>query len=621
MGKQFFVAAAALLLLAPLLPAQDFILQGCYWSCPEDEPGSMPDSSTLAFWTGRMARQAPELSHAGFTYLWLPRLNLPAPAPVQRLLSELREHSIQPIAEIDLRADSAGTLKSQAEQLKDALDLQSFSVISRDDFSPAAYARAIHTLYRQSLSPDLLIKGSPSLGAEAQLQQWLIELLQRLPEKAASEISPRVYDYELREALRRASADSTYDVRLIFERSLRDNSALSGHNIVTLVNHPAYKNQNGERGDRDDVILFPLLAYAYILTNNQIGLPSVFYADYYGGASELEGYLDKVPLRQQIDQIIAAHREYLFNSTSVEYLNRRGTDKASRYASGDSTRVLIYQMDGNSTPAGLANHPSGSKDALVAINFGGDTLRVVQELNMANVQPKDYFTDILGQSLTARATVQAYDSAAAVPNALELLLPPHSYSIWIQGRAKRVMPSRVALSADPHADYIELSWEVAYERKVLGYELERSVSGGPYEKIGSLRPLGNGEASASYLFLDRDVFPNEALAYRVKILDTEGGYEYSPVKRTKLQERKLNFELMESEKPWEKAIRVISNYDAEARLTVFNADGEAVFSKQQTLHRGENRARVDLSALPQGVYFISFQTGQKRRWSTKVVKL
>ena len=621
MRKLLRTIAVLMVFGAPTLTAQDFIMQGCYWSCPDQAPGSLPDSATLAFWVDRMSDQAPGLAYAGFTHLWLPNLTADAPSSIQKLLDRLSEQGIKTIAEVSYQKDSIARLREQMFRLHDSLEVRSFSISEGDQLRAEVYADAITKAYQRGLLPEILIKGSPTFNRSNYLEKWIVEVLRQLSGDAQTDLSPRIYDYSLREALRKSCADSTFDARILFERSIRDQSPLSGYNIVTLVNHPAYKDQDGVADTRDDIIADPILAYAYILTNNQIGLPTVFYGDYYGGLSELDGYLDKQPLRKPIDQLLKAHREFIYNSTSIEYLNRRGNDKQGFYESGDSTRVLIYQIDGNNTPAALTNYPPGNKDVLVAINFGQDTLRLTQQLNMANTAAGDYFTDILEQSLTPKAEVSAYDSTHRVPDAIRLSLPPRSYSIWVQGRAHHVTPSLVELTTDASSDFVELTWETAYERQVLGYEIERSVSGQSFQKLGTVRAMGSGDAAASYLYLDKDVFPNEQLSYRIKVIDTEGDYEYSPEISTRLKERKLNFELLQSRQPNEKAIRVISNYQGQAELRIINASGQEVFSRSQSLKRGENLTRVDLSTLPSGVYFISFSTEKQRRWSTKVVKL
>lgn len=613
-----------LLLLYALsaLPAmgQDFIMQGCYWNCPEDSPQAPIDSATLSFWIKRMEKQAPELSHSGFSFLWLPSIQANSPLEIQHLLSSLEKSGIQPIAELDLGVDSL-SLPQQARDLNRQFNLNAFSLHAKRGLNAATTAKEINQLVLQGKQPKLIAANLPYYNDPKKMGEWAAEVISKLSPQAQQEIDPRVYDLSLREALRRAVADTAFDVRNVFARSIRDASALSGFNIITLVNHPAYKNQNGKTGDWDDPIADPLPGYAYILTNNQIGLPTVYYGDYYGAESELEDYLNKKPLKGKIDQLIKAHKTYIYGSVSIEYLNRFDTDKASHFLAGNAHRTLLFQMDGSATSAGRGSQPAGNKDVIVAINFSNDTLAVVHEINMSNVSVGDVFTDVLGGSLSPIMRVAALDSAHQIPNAVYLVLPPHAYSIWVQGRASTVVSSRVSLAASAQTDYVELNWDVAYESNALGYEVERSVNGRAFKKLAGFRSLNDGPQSAAYLYIDKDVFPNEELSYRVKLLNREGGFEYSPVEKTRLRKPELSFELIEGTRQWEKIVRVKSNYEAQADLLVFNAKGDKVLSRKEVIRKGDNLAKLDLSGLPSGVYFIHFSTSTGKDWTQRLVKL
>jgi len=621
MGKQQW-CFLILPLLCPI-PAigQDFIMQGCYWSCPEDAPEMEVDPAALQFWIERMDKQAPELSHAGFSHLWLPSLKRNSPDAVKRLMQGLQKNGIRPIADLEVGQDSLSFTR-QANSLQQRFSVKAYSLHQKKGLDAQATAREINRMYLEGSLPELVVADLPFPADPARLGKWAAEAIQHLDPQARPDIDPRVYDYPLREALRQACSDSTFDVRLAFEKSLRDATAISGFNIVTMANHPVFKNQNNKWGDWDDPIGEPMLAYAYLLTNNQAGLPTIYYGDYYGEFSELEEYLGKKPLKEPVNQLIKAHKDYIYGSTAIEYLNRRNTDKAAYYLSAkngvDSSRVLIFQMDGANTPAGKAAAGAG-KDVLVAINFAYDTLEVAHELNTSNIQDGDHFTDILGTALTPRMEVYN-DTIHLIRDAVLLRLPPRAYGIWVQGRAEKVTASRISLSASSFADIIELNWDIAYETMAIGYELERSVNGKPFVRLASVAPLGQGEAGASYLYLDKDVFPNEKLRYRVKLLDREGGYEYSPVEQAQLQERELSFELLESPGEWVKAIRVKSNFNARGELALFDAKGKRVLYRVENIRKGNNLSRLDLSELPNGVYFLNFSTGKAKTWTKRLVK-
>ncbi|MCB0597313.1 MAG: T9SS type A sorting domain-containing protein [Phaeodactylibacter sp.] len=621
MGRALCLALFFALLSFSAAEAQDFIMQGCYWSCPEDDPNMEVDTAALQFWVERMEKQATELSYSGFSYLWLPSLKMNSPEAVKRLMLSLQKKGIQPIANLEVGDDSL-SFGQQADQLHQRFDVNAYSLHRKQELNPQATAREINEMFVKGTLPQFVVAALPFSSDPARLGKWAAEVIYHLNPAARPEIDPRVYDYPLREALRQACTDSAFDVRLVFERSIRDASAISGFNIVTMANHPVFKNQNNKKGDWDDPIANPLLAYAYILTNNQLGLPTIYYGDYYGDQSELPEYAGKQPLKEQIDQLIKAHKDYIYGSTAVEYLNRFNTDKASFYLSApdgvDSTRALIFQMDGTNTPAGEASNGAG-KDVLVAINFGNDTLQAIQEINRSNLRPGDHFTDVLGSSLSPRLTV-FNDTAHSISNAVLLRLPPRSFGAWVQGRAEKVSASRITLAASSFTDYIELNWDVAYEAAAIGYEVERSVNGKGFKRLASIAPMGQGEESASYLYIDKDIFLNEQLEYRIKMLDNEGGYEYSPPVKTRLKDKELSFELHEGPGEWMKTIRVKSNYSARAEVELFDAKGTRVFQRTESIQKGSNLSELDLSRLPNGVYYLSFSVGAGKAWSRRLVK-
>jgi hypothetical protein len=604
--------------------AQDVMMQGCYWSCPEDDPNSPIDSASLDYWIERMQKQAPELAHAGFTYLWIPSVQSAPSGKFRTFVNDLNNQGISPVAGLSVGIDSMPSFYQQASLLHDNYAITAYSISSQEVISPQLTAQAINRLHREERPPNLMIAEIPYNQQKEELSKWAGQVAASLDFQAEAEAQPRVYDVMLREALRKACTDEQYDARLIFEQSVRDASSLSGFNVVTFINHPAYKNQNGIDGDHDDIILFPLLAYTYLLTNNQIGLPSIFYGDYFGSASEVQEYQDLPPLKAAIDQLIKVHQDFIFGSTSVEYLNKRNSDKKQidllSGTGADSTQFLLFQLDGNNTPAGKQHTPPGNQDVIVAINFSYDTLMIKQEINISNVQEKTIFTDVIGEALTPEIAVTPFDSSGDIRNAVTIGLAPGSYAVWVQGQTSAIVPSRIDLSTQGQDDYIEISWETAYETGTYGYELERSVNGHLFEKIASFKALSQSEDPASYLHFDKDVFPNEQLYYRVKLLDTEGGYEYSPVETATLFRRDLSFDLIDERGNDIKILLINSNAPAVANLELISAKGEVVYHKEKQIKTGRNEARLNLATIDNGVYFLHFNIDGKQWWSKRLVK-
>lgn len=611
MRVRFLLLAGLLSLICSNLFAQDFILQGCYWSCPENQ-----DSTNFNLWNKRLQTQAPELGYAGFTYLWLPAAPDTQQVELKKLVKTLRNAGIEPIADLMIpRGGPAFQPAPQADILYQNFQIKDFRIPMKGEPNPEAVASFLNALQAQSKSPDLFFVDIPEWQNSSKLANWVTNVNTLLTDEAKTEISVRVNDLVLREALRRACNDPNYDVRQIYNRSLRDATALTGYNVVTQVNGTKFQDQNGKKNDVDDPIMEPLLAYAYLLTNNQVGLPAVDYNDYYG----LNG---QPALKEDINQLIRAHKEYIFNSTAVEYLNSQDSERESIYLSAadgaDAAQTLVFQMDGANTPAGQA--AKGRRDVIVAINFSNATLKLIQEVNTANLLANDVFTDVLGRSNQSVSPVED-DTLYNIANAIYIELPPRSYSIWVQGEAVPVSHSALALKVEPFDTYAELTWEVPAGRKARGYEVEKSVNGSRFTKIAWVDAVGEENTGAIYLHIDDERLPEDEVAYRVKMIGAEGMSEYSGVEEIKPFVREMGFEITNCEQRGVKFIKIKSNYEDEGMLMVYNAKGEQVKSVAQHIRRGVTRVKLDLSALPLGVYFVKISTSKKKELTKKVVNL
>jgi hypothetical protein len=604
---------------------QDFILQGCYWDCPAEASAEI-DPASFNFWVEKMEKQAPSLGHAGFSYVWLPAFYTGQEKRVVQLVNALRTSGMEAITDIAFY-QTAGTIDSlrfpvqQIQWMWDYLNIRGFRLIADQAIQPEALAQVLQSLVENQQLPKLFSVRTPHNNVPAPLADFVNRVEGQLPEEIVNTVDTRVFDYALREALRQACSNPEYDVRQVFSSGIRDVTALSGFKIVTFVNSPEFYNPNGIEGDADDLIHSPLLAYAYLLTNNQVGLPAVFYGDYFGPESEIEYFLDRDPLRKEIDQLIQSHREFIYNSTSVEYLNRPDSDRSSHYLSVEEgagpDRALLFQLDGNNTPAGQA--AGGGKDVIVGINFADTTLRVIQEINMSNIQPGDRFTDILGRS-NQPETMVGQDNEHDIPNAVYLELPARSYSIWVQGKAEKVYPSPITFSADRIGDYVELSWEIPDEEFIQGYQVERSVNSKKFEALAWVNAIGKKGESAMYLFADENIFPGEALHYRIQAVLRGGEKETSPVREVHIPNEEWQFEVV-GENQSIQTIQIKSNFNDQIQLSIFNADGERLFVRRENLIQGLNQIEIDLSGLPKGVYFINFTSSREKQWVQRIVKL
>ena len=232
------------------------------------------------------------------------------------------------------------------------------------------------------------------------LKNWVDQATAAMDADTRSAIGVRAFDFALRQALKDASDAFGYDVRNVFQSGMVDAAGASGFDAVTFLNNHDFRYPGQE------VVNDPVLGYAYLLSNNRVGLPCVFYPDYY----------DSGAMRYEIDGLLEVLRTYIAGSPNVDYLNAIGSFYSGNYLEGFPNSSLIFQMSGG---------PSG-RSVLVAINYAGERLRVDHTLNTGAVPIGDTLTDIFGVSAQSFAIVNGGSE-------VYLDLPPRSFGVWVQG--------------------------------------------------------------------------------------------------------------------------------------------------------------------------------------------
>jgi Alpha amylase, catalytic domain len=287
-------------------------------------------------------------------------------------------------------------------------------------------------MYNANKIPDFVV-GEWYGQENPAIQNWIADVNASMSVDARAAIQPKVFDFALRDALKQA-CDNGADARNAFYNGFRDGRGMSGFNLVTFVNNHDMRSSTPSNGDAL-VWQNPILAYAYILTNNQLGVPTVFYPDYYGYPAHNTIYGTDTygfdyhpttlqPLKKEIDQLIQIQKRFINGSQNVYYLNHYGgalnpVPAPNFYEKGKHWRSLIYQLDSTGSV--------GKREVIVAINFDSDSLKVSHLIANTNRYPAGTkFTDILQKSATITTSTDAQ-------NRIFISLPPRSFTVYIQG--------------------------------------------------------------------------------------------------------------------------------------------------------------------------------------------
>ncbi|MFD2515078.1 T9SS type A sorting domain-containing protein [Pontibacter locisalis] len=167
---------------------------------------------------------------------------------------------------------------------------------------------------------------------------------------------------------------------------------------------------------------------------------------------------------------------------------------------------------------------------------------------------------------------------------------------------------------------VYLQWITASEKDNDRFEIERSVDGERFEKIGSVK--GNGSSSQMLRYNFTDTRPGAGTVYyRLKQIDFNGKHSYSKsitvligkVSSTGLAEAYPN--------PFSKElnVQVFAPTAGEVKLDLMNTRGQVIHSFKQRVAEGSNNIVLPLNRLSTGLYFLNI-TGTEINTTLKVLK-
>lgn len=173
-----------------------------------------------------------------------------------------------------------------------------------------------------------------------------------------------------------------------------------------------------------------------------------------------------------------------------------------------------------------------------------------------------------------------------------------------------------SFTATPNGANILLEWRTASETSNAGFEVERKRGEeDQWRKIGFVEGTGTTAAPQSYHFTDTAVpFEAETLAYRLRQIDFDGAFEYSPVVELALT-APARFALEPNfPNPFARqtTIRYTLPHSGPVRLTVYDVLGREVavlIDREEPAGRYEQV--VPARSLASGVYFVRLQAGKQ----------
>jgi len=157
--------------------------------------------------------------------------------------------------------------------------------------------------------------------------------------------------------------------------------------------------------------------------------------------------------------------------------------------------------------------------------------------------------------------------------------------------------------ANLKSNTVVLDWKTASESGNDYFIVERSIDGHNFEAIGTVAGNGNTNTISSYSFTDYN--PGTGiLYYRLRQVDFDGQLDYSKIVPVRIGTGVSPVVLYPNPIRDIAFVLIHTEIIGDVLLEIFDAAGKLVQSESANVLSGSNTIQIDVSSLPQGVYFL-----------------
>ena len=276
-----------------------------------------------------------------------------------------------------------------------------------------------------------------------------------------------------------------------------------------------------------------------------------------------------------------------------------------------SSVTFSYDLTSTAPAAGTTTVSSYT----ITLLYGNPTQTVTctgTGFTVANTTTTYYFT-ISGITFPVNRNFQAR-LTLVLPNGAKDITTANFTSSGILSPAGSALPVKIStFEARSVNSSTSLTWNVAAEDNVSGYDVEKSLDGRSFSKIAFVPATG----ASSYTYVDAK--PLEATTYyRVKSVDADGKFSYSTIASLR-KGGKSTIVLRAFPMP---AIKDITIQHATATrgslLSISSEDGRVI--KSVVPASGTQQTVIDLSSAKAGLYIIRYSNANGEVESLKLIK-
>lgn len=173
----------------------------------------------------------------------------------------------------------------------------------------------------------------------------------------------------------------------------------------------------------------------------------------------------------------------------------------------------------------------------------------------------------------------------------------------------------ITFNAELKNSNVLLQWATSSEQNTSHFEIEHSIDGTHFSKIGNVQAAGKSASKKDYVFSDQHTV-NGINFYRLKIVDADERFVYSRTARVSIF---AGMTLQLFPNPATDVLNLRSNQEmGNGMIQIFDVSGKKV--KEQRISISKNSPiAIDISHLSKGIYHLNF-TSQRNTKQIKFVK-
>lgn len=259
------------------------------------------------------------------------------------------------------------------------------------------------------------------------------------------------------------------------------------------------------------------------------------------------------------------------------------------FIGGQASYTIKEGSGGETSSIGFTDEGISIQIDITGTNMGGDFTYSVTLTNLNSVTSSTSSGSfgVVGQV----GRLRLYNANAGSNSNNNLYFNSTSHQVGI------LPVTLTSFTVTPKGAYNQLAFATATELNNDYFEIQRSANGKDWQPIGNIKGAGTTEQARNYQFTDRS--PLAGLNYyRLKQVDFDGAFEYSPIVATRTIDTKGGIHLLYPN-PVDSELQLHYNGSAQ-RVRILSANGQTI--SEIPLYDQEGKARVPVQSLSEGLY-------------------